>query len=383
MKINKKYRTFALLAVSCLLVLPVVAQDTCLRTAVGKQHKLPYSHMALTAKYVGVALSDPGWYNWCNSPIKGKDGKIHMFGSRWPAAEGMEGWTGPNAEVAHFVGDRPEGPFSYVSTIMKTAMFPDPKTMSAPHNPRIEYVDGKYILLYICQNPTGDNGMRTGMMIADNIYGPWRYAGNNGGIMVEASRDPKHWTYKAAIGADNPAFMKIGKKYYIYYKCGTPEHMKAKYGYAVSDKLEGPYTMCDAPISDNVSYIEDAQVFKTGGKYYMLTTDNLGGNTGIYGDIILWESTTGLEFKLANAKIAMGNIFDYWKTLDDRDKLLKQPGYFVRDHSGKLERPAVLLEKGKPTYFYAAGDVNINGGKVSETYVFKIEWKEGKGKKKK
>lgn len=100
-------------------------------------------------------------------------------------------------------------------------MFPDPKTMSAPHNPRLEYVDGKYILLYICQNPSRQGKMRVGMMIADRLEGPWRFAGDNGGIMVDPSDDPAHWTYNAAIGADNPAFLKIGKKYYIYYKCGT------------------------------------------------------------------------------------------------------------------------------------------------------------------
>ena len=50
------------------------------------------------------------------------------------------------------------------------------------------------------------------MMIADRLEGPWRFAGDNGGIMVDPSDDPAHWTYNAAIGADNPAFLKIGKK---------------------------------------------------------------------------------------------------------------------------------------------------------------------------
>jgi hypothetical protein len=349
-----------------------------LPTAKGKTTKVPYSQMALTAKYAGVAIADPNWYNWCVSPIKGKDGKIHIFGSRWPAAEGMEGWTGPNAEIAHFIGDTPQGPFKYVGAVMKTAMFPDPKTMAGPHNPRLEYVDGKYILLYICQNPSGATKQRVGMMIANNLNGPWKFVGDKGGIIVQTSDDPTHWTYNGAIGADNPAFLKIGKKYYIYFKSGTPDQMKSKYGYAVADNLEGPYVMCDKPITDNVSYLEDAQAFAYNGKYYLLTTDNLGGNTGIYGDIILWESKTGLDFKLADAKIAMGNILDYWGTEADHKKLRNIPGVFNRDGSGKLERPAVLFINGKPAYFYASADLNINGGKVSESYVFKINWNKGK-----
>ena len=98
-------------------------------------------------------------------------------------------------------GRQAEGPFRYVATVMKTSMFPDPATMSAPHNPRLEYVDGKYVLLYICQNPSKEGTkQRVGMMVADNLEGLWRFAGDRGGIMVEASDAPGHWTYQAAIG---------------------------------------------------------------------------------------------------------------------------------------------------------------------------------------
>jgi len=74
-------------------------------------------------------------------------------------------------------------------------------------------VDGKYILLYITQNPVVGNqsGQRVGMMIADKLEGPWRFAGGKDGVMVEASKDPAHWTYQSRLGTDNPAFMKIGK----------------------------------------------------------------------------------------------------------------------------------------------------------------------------
>ena len=346
-----------------------------LKSAKDQELKLPYSKMALSAKLIGTAISEPDWYNWCVSPIMGEDGKVHVFSSRWPAAEGMDGWYGENAQIAHFVGDKPDGPFEYVGSVMKTEIFPDKNTMAGPHNPRLEFIDGKYVLLYICQNPSNRGKQRVGMMVADQLEGPWHFAGKDG-IMVESSPNPNHWTYNAAIGADNPAFIKIEGKYYIYYKCGTPEHMKAKYGYAVSDNLEGPYTMCDAPITDNVSYIEDAQAFKVKDTYYLLTTDNLGGNTGVFGNLILWQSTTGLDFKLADAKIAMGNGFDYWGTEEEKTKLFETPNLFIRDHSGKLERPAVLMINGKPEYLYAVVDVNLNGKSVSESYVFKIDWDE-------
>jgi len=257
----KKILTIAVIITASLSVVSVpgnhlFAQDkngNQLATAKGKPTKVPYSQMALTAKYIGPAIAHPNWYNWCVSPIKGKDGKIHIFGSRWPADEGMEGWTGPNAEIAHFVSDSPEGPFKYVGTILKSTMLPNQNTMSGPHNPRLEYVDGKYILLYICQNPSKQTKQRIGMMIADKLEGPWKFAGDKDGIIIQTSDDSKHWTYHGAIGADNPAFMKIGRKYYVYFKSGTPGQMESKYGYAVADKLEGPYVLSDHPITDNVS----------------------------------------------------------------------------------------------------------------------------------
>lgn len=52
---------------------------------------------------------------------------------------------------------------------------------------------------------------------------------------------------------------------------------------------------------------------------------------------------------------AMGNIFDYWKGNEqDRKRLFDNQKLFIRDYSGKLERPAVLFIKGKPAYLYAA-----------------------------
>lgn len=289
----------------------------------------------------------------------------------------MEGWSGPNAEIAHYVGERPEGPFRYVSTVLTSAMFPDRATMMGPHNPRLEYVDGKYVLLYICQDPSsrGRQRQRIGMMVADSLNGPWRFAGKNG-IMVEASTDSTHWTSKNVMGVCNPAFLKIKDKYYIYYSCIVKPHPQAShsYGYAVADNLEEPYTLCDAPCTDNPAYIEDAQAFEMDGKYYLLTTDNYGRNTGAFGNLIFWESADGKQFRTANASIALGTLFDYWGTDADRARLMQTPHLFVRSESGKVERPAILKVNGKPAYLYGAGGVNLEGGDVSKSYVFKIEW---------
>ena len=352
-----------------------------LRSAKRAKLKMPYLSMALTAEYIGPVLHEPNWYVWCFSPLMMEDGKVHAFVSRWPAAEGMEGWNRKHAEIAHYIAERPEGPFHYVKTVLHTDSLPDSTTMLAPHNPRVEKVDGKYICLFICQDPSSQRlcgNQRIGMLIADHVDGPWRFAGNNQGIMISASQQPEHWTYQSAIGTDNPAFAKIKDKYYIYFKAGTPRQMEAKYGYAVADQLEGPYTLSQAPITDNISYIEDAQAFTTDSCCYLLTTDNFGKNCGVYGNLILWKSNDGKSFLRKDAKIAFGNIFDYWGTRKERKSLLKKDTVFVRNKSGKLERPALLSVNGIPTYLYGVGGVNIRGRHVAEPYVFKIKWNNGK-----
>ena len=49
---------------------------------------------------IGRALELEDYYVWCNSPIEGDDGKIHVFFSRWKAEKGMSGWIN-GCEIAH------------------------------------------------------------------------------------------------------------------------------------------------------------------------------------------------------------------------------------------------------------------------------------------
>lgn len=354
-------------------------EQKTLRSAEGCELKMPYAKMALSAKFIGTAIEQEDWFNWCVSPIIGKDGKVHIFSSRWPKTDGMEGWSGNNAEIAHFIGETPEGPFTFVKTVLNSKMFCDSTTMSAPHNPRLEFVDGKYVLLYICQNPSKPSMQsRIGMITSSDINGPWTFEGEEG-IVVEISPDSAHWTSKATIGVCNPAFLKIKDRYYIYFSCPVKPHDEAScsYGYAVSDKIGGPYKLCDSPITDNLSYIEDAQAFNYKDSYYLLTTDNYGRNTGLYGSLILWKSKDGLSYKMKDAKIALGTSFDYWNDDSAKVKLLKTPNLFIRSTSGKLERPAILKINGIPSYLYAVGGVNLEGGSLSKSYIYKIDWNDG------
>src|ERR671933_403036 len=99
------------------------------------------SEFAKHLQPVGRALEMEDYYVWCNSPIEGPDGKIHVFFSRWNAKKGMGGWIN-GSEIAHAVADHPEGPYQFIDVVFapRSGYF-DATTC---HNPSIKKVDGKY-----------------------------------------------------------------------------------------------------------------------------------------------------------------------------------------------------------------------------------------------
>lgn len=175
--------------------------------------------------------------------------------------------------------------------------------------------------------------MKTGLMLSKSLNGPWHFA-NEDGVVVAESHDQHHWTYHSKTGTENPAMAKIGDTFYIFFKAGRAQNKTMHYGYATSKTIEGPYTMCNEPKMDNIHYIEDATAFQQSGKTYLLTTDNFGKNTGIFGAGILWE--------------------------------------MKNERSSKLERPGILMKNGIPEYFYGCTRADVNGSGKSQCYVFKI-----------
>lgn len=339
----------------------------------GQTAKIPYSNFSNSLEFKGqlsfmneanTAPDHSNWY-WCVSPFEDKKGKIHLFMSRWPDGDGMKDWMS-TCEFAHFVGDKPEGPFTFVSKIMDNKTVPA-SWMKSPHNIRIKKVDNMYVIVFIVQDSRVGNvkGQKTCLMTSKSLNGPWTPVGTDG-VVVQPSTDPSHWTYNSSIGCDNPDFDKINGKYYVYFKAGVAPDGRMHYGYAVANKLKGPYIVCDKPITDNVSYLEDATTFSWDGERYLLTTDNHGGNTGVFGAGILWKSDVKGEFgpfHLSNAKIGFKLLSDYTP--------IPPTSSYCYGTVLKFERPAVLMRKGKPAYFYAPNTCNFLGTGRPGIFVFK------------
>lgn len=315
-------------------------------------------------KPIGRALEMEGWYVWCNSPIEGPDRKIHVFFSRWPAAKKMGGWLN-SSEIGHAIADSPESPFTFVGTVLapRGPGFWDATTC---HNPHIQKVDNKYYLFYMGNSNGKTNTKRIGLATSDSLYGPWKRSNKP---LLEAGQ----------IGAwddhctTNPAFVKhLNGQYWMYYKSwNTADYENAtnlairgnrKYGLAISDKLEGPYFRYPGnPIVDFSSrgenrQFEDAFVWREKGLFKMLARD-----MGIYShEVGLYlESKDGIKW--SEPKISYFGLNQY---------VQEPPAPAHLNRYGRLERPQLLFQNGKPTYLFGTSQ----GGKymTASSFVFKI-----------
>ncbi|HKL93473.1 MAG: glycoside hydrolase family protein [Bacteroidales bacterium] len=314
-------------------------------------------------KPLGRILETKDWYVWCVAPIYGPDEKVHVFYSRWPASKGMGGWIS-SCEIAHAVADQPEGPYTYVSTVLA----PRPGFWDATtcHNPHIQEIDGTYYLFYMGNNNRKTNSKRIGLAKSNNLYGPWERSNQP---LLETGA-PGSWDDHCTT---NPAFLAAPDgSYRLYYKSWNDSAYvnekgsirgNRKYGLALADKPEGPYTRyASNPIIDFSSLganqqVEDAYVWYEEGRYRMLMRD-----MGFYNHTVglYFESTDGLYW--SKPEIA-------WLGMDHYRDEPPAPSHLKR--YGRLERPQLLMKDGKPAYLFNA----TQGGayQTASGFVFKIE----------
>ena len=320
------------------------------------------SEFAKHLKPVGRALELEGYYVWCNSPIEGDDGKIHLFFSRWTAKKGMGGWIN-GSEICHAVSARPEGPFEVVNTVLAPrSNFWDATTC---HNPSVKKIDEKYCLFYMGNSNGKTNTKRIGLATSSSIYGPWTRCDEPLLMPGEEGAWDDHCTTNPAI------IKKADGRYFLYYKswntkdyetASGPIRGNRKYGIAIADKLEGPYRKYEGnPIIDfsakgNNAQLEDAFVWADKKSTYMIARD-----MGFYNHEvgILMESKDGITWK--EPKIA---YFGASKYID------QPPAPSHLKKYGRFERPQILFLKNRPAYLFTTSQ----GGKymTSSPFIFKI-----------
>ncbi|MFC5467332.1 glycoside hydrolase family protein [Cohnella suwonensis] len=338
------------------------------------------SEFARKLEPAGRILESPDYQVWCCSPIYGPDGKVHVFFSRWKNHYDHLGWVAA-CEVAHAVAERPEGPYEVVGVAL-SGRGDNAWDSWSIHNPTVYQVDGRYILLYMGSDGSSlgvsqdelmamkreeylpyfhklVSSKRVGMAIADSLYGPWARVGDK--PIVDIGETPS-WD---DFCTSNPAFTVTPEgKYRIYYKAWDQRtavkfNGNRKYGFAESDKLEGPYVKYQGnPVIDLSGFgermqVEDAYMWHENGKYNAIMRD-MGFNNHEYG--LFMQSEDGIKWNTETPMISYLNAAHYF------DEPL-----IGLEREGRFERPQLLMRDGIPEYLFAAyvgGKYNTSSGVV-------------------
>ncbi len=302
-------------------------------------------------------FTEPGFYVWCGSVTKGKDGKYYMLYSRWPLADGFDAWP-VTSEIAVAIADNPGGPYKHLKVALpaRGTKFWDG---SATHNPAVVYNKGKYYLYYMGTSSTAPlkkgeaysgnwwhyrNSQRIGVAVADNPDGEWKRLDKP---VLDVSADS---TAFDALMVSNPAatFDNKGRVILLYKqvcKNGKINGGQVRFGVAFSDSPFGPFVKHGKPIfeindgSKEWMVAEDPFVWFQKGKYLAIVRDVVGKFTGDSGAWALMTSSNGIDWQPAKHPKVIGSTF-YWE------------GGIAS--ASKLERPCLYMEKGVPKYLFGA-----------------------------
>lgn len=295
---------------------------------------------------LGRILELEGYFVWCNTPIYGPDGRVHVFYSRWPKGRGMGGWLNA-CEIAHAVADQPEGPYE----TLDVAIAPRPGNWDATtcHNPHIQQVDDKYCLFYMGNRNGRTNTKRVGLAIADSLDGPWRRADEPLLLPGDEGAWDDHCT-------TNPSFIRAADgRCLLYYKgWNDKDYVTGKppirgnrmYGLAVADSVEGPYRKHPGnPLVDfsglgENQQCEDAYVWLEDGRYKMIARDMgvFDHEVGLY-----MESDDGVQW--SPPKVGYYPLKHY---------VDQPPAPRGLRRYGRLERPQLLMRDGRPTHLFSS-----------------------------
>lgn len=305
-----------------------------------------------TAKF-----SDPDYYIWCGSMVKGNDGSYHLFYSRWARALGHSAWV-THSEIAHAIATSPFGPYRHQAVALP-ARGKEWWDGLCAHNPTVQHFGSKYYLYYMGNTGDGQvmptlnwthrNRQRVGVAVADSPNGPWtRFS--------EPLIAPTAGFYDALCCTNPSVTQRPDGGYLMIYK-GVSDKDPLPFGgpvlhiAALSDSPTGPFIKQPDPVfvKEGVTFAaEDPFIWSSGNQYWAIVKDNAGHFTGQGKSLALFESREGLHWVPAKHPLV--------STTD----VTWQDG--VRQALYSLERPQVFLENGEPTALFCAADEDVRRG---------------------
>lgn len=330
--------------------------------------KLTASNFETSLVAKGFVLKEKNWHVWCNAPVLDDEGKVHLFVSRWPVKDSFGiGWH-TSCEIAHYRADRPEGAYTYVGTVLKGDGKQGSWRRQGTHNVTVVRLpDKRYAMLFIA-NSGGKRGedvfpanQKIGLMLADSLNGPWKFAGQDG-LILDRPADSDVWSHASVVGVNNPTLLPMPDgRFFLYYKAMKPGKGEVRrMGLAIADKVEGPYVFQKSPLTSNNGTIEDGFAFRLDGKVNLLVTDCHGEGSG--GGMI-YQSNDGIAFNPDEIR-AYEAIDHYMKRWPNPAK-----GW----SPWVLQRPALLLgNDGNPTHLFTPCGTPPEGSTGTATFLFEI-----------
>lgn len=294
---------------------------------------------------------DADYEIWGGSAVRDKDGRYHMYYSRWPRGLSHSAWV-THSEIAHAVSDSPFGPWKHRDVALP-ARGPEYWDGSCAHNPTVLYHRGKYYLYYMgnvgneeVQTPLNwehRNRQRIGVAVADSPEGPWTRFDKP---IIDVSSDPNA---ADALCVSNPSvavrpeggilmvYKAVAKRNALPFG-GPVSHLVA-----TSDSPTGPFTKHEHEIfsAEGVDFAaEDPFIWRGPDRYWAIVKDNEGNFTGRGRSLALFDSQDGFAWEPSTFPL-VSSLQVLWKSGQ------------LQEYSA-LERPQLLLEDGVPVALFCA-----------------------------
>jgi hypothetical protein len=324
-------------------------------------------------------FSDPAYFHWGGTPVKGDDGLYHIFYDRWSRKNPrlMRGWLFVS-EIAHGVATQPQGPYKYKDTVL-TGPGDNPAgrwdAFDAHNAYCVRLADrereggeigaappARYYLYFIANRDTNSTfndwydhivAQRIGVAVADSPDGPWTRL-----------TQPACTTQSPLLGyVVNPAVVQLPSGRYLMLLKGRqfnqPQSATSdamghyRVGWALADKPTGPFTVQPTLLFDAAGIVfEDPCVFVWNGRIYAVVKDTNGQLSGTRG--ISWVSGT----------IGANGYTITWSvpTTATPSALISARQLTWSDGTttslNNLERPFILQDAtGRPEFLFAAAAV--------------------------
>ena len=302
---------------------------------------------------VGGGFELPDDWVWCGAPIRGEDGRYHLFASRVPGELVFHpGWLFCS-EIVRAEADTPAGPYRFAEVVLpaRGGAFFDAR---CTHNPHIRKVGDTYLLLYMGTTYDGPtptakrqdefNSQRSlatwarkriGLATSTSVHGPWKRLDRP---LLEPR--PGEWD---AIATTNPSLCPLPDgTFLLAYKSRREPGEVLQVGVARAPSPTGPWQRQPTPwlYRGEPAYVEDPFLWFEGGRVQALMKDMTGEICGEKYAGIHVTSADGLDWDFDQATLA------YSRTIRWSDGHTSEQAF--------LERPQLLLEDGIPTHLFCA-----------------------------